>query len=397
MSPIHHHFELAGWPEFTVIVRFWIIAGLCVAVGLGLFYADFISRGGLGMTGGIRGPAGGRGRRGRRGRRRRRGARRRGRRRARERVASRGCARRASAPARARASRSRPAGTTRRTWKARRSSSPAPGVPQDAPILALGAGRRHPRVGRARAGGPAVQRSVPGRHRDERQDDDDRADRRRACAPAATTPSRLRQHRPSVPAGGARGPRRAGRRGVLVPAAIRRDVPSAGVGAAEPRARPPGLARLGARRTSTRNANILRAQGEGDTHVGNRDDARAAVVSPTARRARWCGSRWRRPTTARSATSTATLVSRVAGSESPRARRRRTRRVPRGRRRRGRRVARVRRLARRDPARHRELRARCIIAARSSRSSTACASWTTRRRRTCTRRSRRSTGSGTRC
>ncbi len=47
MSPIHHHFELAGWPEFTVIVRFWIIAGLCVAVGLGLYYADFLNRGGL--------------------------------------------------------------------------------------------------------------------------------------------------------------------------------------------------------------------------------------------------------------------------------------------------------------------------------------------------------------
>jgi phospho-N-acetylmuramoyl-pentapeptide-transferase len=47
MSPIHHHFELAGWPEFTVIVRFWIIAALCVAVGLGLFYADFIRQGGL--------------------------------------------------------------------------------------------------------------------------------------------------------------------------------------------------------------------------------------------------------------------------------------------------------------------------------------------------------------
>jgi phospho-N-acetylmuramoyl-pentapeptide-transferase len=47
MSPIHHHFELAGWPEFTVIVRFWIVAGLCVAVGLGVFYADFIARGGL--------------------------------------------------------------------------------------------------------------------------------------------------------------------------------------------------------------------------------------------------------------------------------------------------------------------------------------------------------------
>jgi phospho-N-acetylmuramoyl-pentapeptide-transferase len=42
MAPIHHHFELAGWPEFTVIVRFWLIAGLFVAVGLGLFYADFI-------------------------------------------------------------------------------------------------------------------------------------------------------------------------------------------------------------------------------------------------------------------------------------------------------------------------------------------------------------------
>jgi phospho-N-acetylmuramoyl-pentapeptide-transferase len=42
MSPIHHHFELAGWPEFTVIVRFWVLSGLSVAVGLGLFYADFI-------------------------------------------------------------------------------------------------------------------------------------------------------------------------------------------------------------------------------------------------------------------------------------------------------------------------------------------------------------------
>jgi len=48
MSPIHHHFELAGWPEFTVIVRFWIIAGMCVAIGIGLFYADFLARGGSG-------------------------------------------------------------------------------------------------------------------------------------------------------------------------------------------------------------------------------------------------------------------------------------------------------------------------------------------------------------
>jgi phospho-N-acetylmuramoyl-pentapeptide-transferase len=47
IAPIHHHFELLGWPEFTVIVRFWIIAGLMVAFGLGLFYADFLARGGV--------------------------------------------------------------------------------------------------------------------------------------------------------------------------------------------------------------------------------------------------------------------------------------------------------------------------------------------------------------
>jgi phospho-N-acetylmuramoyl-pentapeptide-transferase len=42
MAPIHHHFELAGWPETTVIVRFWIVAGLAVAFGLGSFYAEYI-------------------------------------------------------------------------------------------------------------------------------------------------------------------------------------------------------------------------------------------------------------------------------------------------------------------------------------------------------------------
>ncbi|HMA46210.1 MAG TPA: phospho-N-acetylmuramoyl-pentapeptide-transferase, partial [Frankiaceae bacterium] len=47
MAPIHHHFELAGWPETTVIIRFWIVAGLAVAFGLGLFYAEFLSHGPL--------------------------------------------------------------------------------------------------------------------------------------------------------------------------------------------------------------------------------------------------------------------------------------------------------------------------------------------------------------
>jgi phospho-N-acetylmuramoyl-pentapeptide-transferase len=43
LSPIHHHFELKGWPETTVIIRFWIISGIFVAVALGIFYTDFAS------------------------------------------------------------------------------------------------------------------------------------------------------------------------------------------------------------------------------------------------------------------------------------------------------------------------------------------------------------------
>jgi phospho-N-acetylmuramoyl-pentapeptide-transferase len=42
MAPLHHHFELRGWDEITVVVRFWIICGLCVATGLGIFYADWV-------------------------------------------------------------------------------------------------------------------------------------------------------------------------------------------------------------------------------------------------------------------------------------------------------------------------------------------------------------------
>jgi phospho-N-acetylmuramoyl-pentapeptide-transferase len=41
MTPIHHHFELIGWPETTVIIRFWIIGGICVAGSLALFIGDF--------------------------------------------------------------------------------------------------------------------------------------------------------------------------------------------------------------------------------------------------------------------------------------------------------------------------------------------------------------------
>lgn len=44
MTPLHHHFELQGWHEPTVIVRLWIIGGLATFFGLGVFYADFLAR-----------------------------------------------------------------------------------------------------------------------------------------------------------------------------------------------------------------------------------------------------------------------------------------------------------------------------------------------------------------
>lgn len=42
MAPLQHHFELLGWGEVTIVIRFWIVAGLCVAAGLGLFYAQWV-------------------------------------------------------------------------------------------------------------------------------------------------------------------------------------------------------------------------------------------------------------------------------------------------------------------------------------------------------------------
>ena len=43
MAPLQHHFELLGWGEVTIVLRFWIIAGLSVALGLGLFYTQWIA------------------------------------------------------------------------------------------------------------------------------------------------------------------------------------------------------------------------------------------------------------------------------------------------------------------------------------------------------------------
>jgi phospho-N-acetylmuramoyl-pentapeptide-transferase len=43
MAPLHHHFEMLGWEQVTVVIRFWIITGLAVAAGLGVFYAEWVA------------------------------------------------------------------------------------------------------------------------------------------------------------------------------------------------------------------------------------------------------------------------------------------------------------------------------------------------------------------
>ena len=43
MSPLHNHFDVIGWAETTIVIRFWLICGLCVALGLGIFYAEWLT------------------------------------------------------------------------------------------------------------------------------------------------------------------------------------------------------------------------------------------------------------------------------------------------------------------------------------------------------------------
>jgi len=47
IAPIHHHFEMLGWEQITVVIRFWILTGLCVMAGLGIFYAEWVTGAGL--------------------------------------------------------------------------------------------------------------------------------------------------------------------------------------------------------------------------------------------------------------------------------------------------------------------------------------------------------------
>ncbi|MGH3930993.1 MAG: phospho-N-acetylmuramoyl-pentapeptide-transferase, partial [Pseudonocardiaceae bacterium] len=46
MAPFHHHFELAGWAETTVIIRFWLLAAICCALGVGVFYSQWLNAAG---------------------------------------------------------------------------------------------------------------------------------------------------------------------------------------------------------------------------------------------------------------------------------------------------------------------------------------------------------------
>ena len=47
MAPIHHHFELVGWAEGKVVVRFWMIELMFVLSALMMFYADWAGHSGL--------------------------------------------------------------------------------------------------------------------------------------------------------------------------------------------------------------------------------------------------------------------------------------------------------------------------------------------------------------
>ena len=44
IAPLHHHFEVVGWEEITIVIRFWIVAGICVLAGLSLFYGEWVVR-----------------------------------------------------------------------------------------------------------------------------------------------------------------------------------------------------------------------------------------------------------------------------------------------------------------------------------------------------------------
>ncbi|APT92227.1 phospho-N-acetylmuramoyl-pentapeptide-transferase [Corynebacterium phocae] len=49
MAPIHHHFENGGWPETSVVIRFWLLAGMATMMGTAAFYGDWLVNAGIGL------------------------------------------------------------------------------------------------------------------------------------------------------------------------------------------------------------------------------------------------------------------------------------------------------------------------------------------------------------
>jgi phospho-N-acetylmuramoyl-pentapeptide-transferase len=43
MSPFHHHLEMRGWPETTIVVRMWIIAAVLASAGVGFMYVEWLA------------------------------------------------------------------------------------------------------------------------------------------------------------------------------------------------------------------------------------------------------------------------------------------------------------------------------------------------------------------
>ncbi len=43
MAPFHHHFELVGWAETTVIIRFWLLTAIACGLGVALFYSEWLA------------------------------------------------------------------------------------------------------------------------------------------------------------------------------------------------------------------------------------------------------------------------------------------------------------------------------------------------------------------
>jgi phospho-N-acetylmuramoyl-pentapeptide-transferase len=41
MTPLQHHFRMAGWNETTIVVRFWLVGGIFVAIGVAIFYVGW--------------------------------------------------------------------------------------------------------------------------------------------------------------------------------------------------------------------------------------------------------------------------------------------------------------------------------------------------------------------